>query len=187
MASSPHDDVSLGKWKLPRGATGVVSSGISHMDKKYWNDAGGKHPLSEFWPDRFLVNPADPSSGPVRSDQIRPMRSRSGDGSRKPYFSTEGLDGVWIPYGGNSSYPHPRIFEARALISYLGGPSICPGRFLAKNVVFFFCALLITRFDIEPLNDDSFQLDPWRYGLGAARTKYPVPVRIRKRIDLDVI
>ncbi|TAQ84954.1 hypothetical protein B7494_g6726 [Chlorociboria aeruginascens] len=140
MASSPHDNVGLGKWRLPRGATAVVSSGISHMDKGFWNDGGGKHPLDEFWADRFLIDPADPSSGPLRSNKIRSAGNRGGDRSGKPYFSTEGLDGLWIPYGG--------------------GPSICPGRFLAKNAVFFTCALLVTEFDIEPLND-SFEIDPW--------------------------
>ncbi|EED23458.1 conserved hypothetical protein [Talaromyces stipitatus ATCC 10500] len=161
MASSQHNDVNLGKWNLPKGATGVVSSGISHMDETYWNDAGGKHPLNEFWPDRFLIHPETPLSGPARPDQMRFTHGSKAGGSKIPYFSMEGLDGVWIPYGG--------------------GPSICPGRFLAKNVVFFFCALLISEFDIEPLDDHSFQLDPWRYGLGTARTKYPVPVRVRRR------
>jgi hypothetical protein len=50
-----------------------------------------------------------------------------------------------------------------------------------------FCALLVTEFDVEPLSDESFQLDPWRYGLGTARTKYPVPVRIRRRINKEAI
>lgn len=88
------------------------------------------------------------------------------------------------------SSPYLTLFEACNTKLHLGGPSICPGRFLAKNIVFFFCALLVTEFDIEPLNDESFQLDPWRYGLGTARVKYPVPVRIRSRANrghLEVI
>lgn len=99
MASSPHNDVNLGMWKLPKGATGVVSSGISHMDDTYWNDAGGNHPLSEFWPDRFLVDPANKLSGPARSGHPR-STSPNSSSFRKPHFSMEGLDGVWIPYGG---------------------------------------------------------------------------------------
>lgn len=66
------------------------------------------------------------------------------------------------------------------------GSFLCK-EFLAKNVVFFFCALLVTEFDLEPLNDDSFQLHPWRYGLGTARTKYPVPIRIRGRTVKEAI
>lgn len=104
MASSSHNDVNLGKWKLPKGDTGVVSSGISHMDDTYWNDAGGQHPLSEFWPGRFLVDPANRLSGPARSTQTR-STSPNGSNYEKPHFSMEGLDGVWIPYGGESCVP----------------------------------------------------------------------------------
>lgn len=85
------------------------------------------------------------------------------------------------------SSPNLACSKRAILTLYVGGPSICPGRFLAKNVVFFFCALLITEFDIELLDDESFQLDPWRYGLGTARAKYPVPVRIRRRADKNTI
>lgn len=99
MASSPHDNVNLGRWKLPKGATGVVSSGISHMDDMYWNDAGGQHPLSEFWPDRFLIDPANKLSGPMRPAQTHSNIPNSSS-SESPHFSMEGLDGVWIPYGG---------------------------------------------------------------------------------------
>jgi hypothetical protein len=39
------------------------------MDNTYWNDAGGKHPLSEFWLGRFLFDPVNQLSGPARSGQ----------------------------------------------------------------------------------------------------------------------
>ncbi|KAK0616091.1 cytochrome P450 [Bombardia bombarda] len=167
MASSPHDNVSLGKWKLPKGGIALVNSSISHTDVSLWNTKNGLHPLDSFWADRFLIDPADPLSGPVKPE-ARTAASRHasvrGDGgvnaTERPYFSTEGLDGAWIPYGG--------------------GPSICPGRFLAKNVMFFTCALLVSEFDIEPLTE-RLELDPWRFGLGVGRPKYPVPVRVRKR------
>ena len=102
MASSPHDNVNLGKWQLPKGSISVVSSGISHMESTYWNDAGGKHPLSEFWPGRFLVDPANQLDGPARSAQSR-TNKYDNSSSGKPQFSLEGLDGVWIPYGGKLS------------------------------------------------------------------------------------
>lgn len=98
----------------------------------------------------------------------------------------------WMVFGYHMevrlvSLSRPTSFKACGTENLVGGPSICPGRFLAKNVVFFFCALLITEFHIEPLNHDSFQLDPLRYGLGTARVKNPVPVRIRRRIDEEII
>lgn len=64
---------------------------------------------------------------------------------------------------------------------YVGGPAICPGRFLAKNIIMFTCAALISEFDIVPTGDvDLTDLDMSRYGLGVVRPKAPVPVRIRR-------
>lgn len=109
MASSPHQDATIGKWKLPKGATGVVSSGVSHLDKAFWNDGGGQHPLNEFWPDRFLVDPTDPSSGPAAPSHrlYSPEKHKAGD-LRERYFSLKGLDGIWIPYGGKACFL-PRV------------------------------------------------------------------------------
>ena len=67
---------------------------------------------------------------------------------------------------------------------YVGGPAICPGRFLAKNIIMFTCAALISEFDIVPTGDvDLTDLDMSRYGLGVVRPKAPVPVRIRRQMD----
>ena len=64
---------------------------------------------------------------------------------------------------------------------YVGGPAMCPGRFLAKNIIMFTCAALISEFDIVPTADvDLTDLDMSRYGLGVVRPKAPAPVRIRK-------
>ncbi|KAL7621629.1 hypothetical protein AAE478_008955 [Parahypoxylon ruwenzoriense] len=100
MVSSPHTDVSLGRWRLPKGRIGLVNSNLSHMDANSWNTKVGAHPVDEFWAERFLIDPSDPSSGPInpkiRGADTRPGRSGRGDVT----FSTEGLEGSWIPYGG---------------------------------------------------------------------------------------
>jgi hypothetical protein len=101
MLSSPHSDVSLGRWWMPRGAVGLVHSGVTHKDESFWNTRDGAHPVHSFWADRFITDPKYPSSGPVRSDvhdaAIRPEHNNN-DG--KPTFSIQGLEASWMPYGG---------------------------------------------------------------------------------------
>ncbi|PQE22131.1 hypothetical protein CJF30_00010750 [Rutstroemia sp. NJR-2017a BBW] len=102
MSSAPHQDITVGKWRLPRGANAVVSTGITHTDNTHWNDQGGLAPLSEFWADRFIVRPGDVRSGPTKYGKAQAAGARVEEAFDKPYFSTEGLEGVWIPYGGES-------------------------------------------------------------------------------------
>ena len=104
FASSPHSDVLLDRWKLPRGGLGLVNTDIPHTDISVWNTKNGLHPVDSFWAERFLVDPADPSSGPLsrqftRSDDAASEEKHEGAGQHK-YFSTQGLGGSWIPYGG---------------------------------------------------------------------------------------
>lgn len=107
LVSAPADsDVDLGRWLLPRGSVGVLNSGISHMDATFWNTRNGQHPVTEFWADRFLVDPHDPESGPINPAHRQGPYSRPSDrqpsdmGNDKPYFSMEGTEGSWFPYGG---------------------------------------------------------------------------------------
>jgi cytochrome P450 len=122
------------------------------------------HPVGTFWADRFLINPRDVSSGPispaVRETQTGWTAAQRADGDGEPFYSTEGLEASWFPYGG--------------------GYSICPGRHLAKNVIIFAAAVLATEFDIEFLTD-SLVLDKWRFGLGIAKPTNELPFRIRRR------
>lgn len=104
MVSSPHADVSLGRWWMPKGAAALVSSGITHMDDSYWNTREGLHPVCSFWADRFVTYPHDTSSGPVQPmarDQYLPD-PQSSDG--KPSFSLQGLEASWMPYGGKHQF-----------------------------------------------------------------------------------
>lgn len=169
MVTSPHVDVHLGKWSLPKGRIGLMNAGISHMDEAFWNSGYGDHPVSSFWADRFIIDPADSESGPVAAhirespDWTEPRRVGDDTASdNKPYFSMDGTEGSWYPYGG--------------------GHSICPGRFLAKSVILFTCAVLARDYDIEILTD-KVEMSTWRFGLGVGGLKSAVPFRIRKRCE----
>lgn len=101
MVSSPHSDVSLGKWRLPRGKLGLLNSGLSHMDEEFWNTKGGLHPVDSFWADRFLIYPSDSSSGPINPALRTGQRSDRAP-NQGVYYSTEGIEASWFPYGGES-------------------------------------------------------------------------------------
>ncbi|KAI1737522.1 cytochrome P450 [Xylaria scruposa] len=156
MFSSPHEDVFIGKWRLPRGEKAIISTSIAHRDQSVWNTREGKFPLDNFWADRFIVDPSDPLSGPVIQNTEKNQRHDA----TEPFFSTHGLEGSWIPFGG--------------------GPSACPGRFLAKTVIMSTCALLVSKFDVDVLTE-SFQFSPMRFGLGVAKVEGPIRIRIRQR------
>ncbi|KAF1849695.1 cytochrome P450 [Cucurbitaria berberidis CBS 394.84] len=160
MVSSPHADVSLGRWWMPKGGTALVSSGMTHMDNNYWNTRDGLYPVRSFWADRFVTYSHDQSSGPVQL-AVRDKRQsepRGKDG--KPSFSVQGLEASWMPYGG--------------------GNAICPGRFLAKRVTLFTIALMTREFDIE-IRPHTLEMGSWKFGMGVEKPKKPIAFRIRRR------
>lgn len=106
VVTSPHEDTRVGQWLLPKGTLAVLNTAISHMDKTFWNTQDMRHPVDAFWAERFLVDPADPSSGPARME-CRPPKSTPLAGTDKPYFSVTGLDGSWFPFGGEMLCPVP--------------------------------------------------------------------------------
>lgn len=176
---APHEDVNLGKWLLPKGGIALTSSEPAHMDTTLWNTKNGEHPVHSFWADRFLVDPSDPTSGPIIPElrektlfQKRPANLES-----KPYYSTEGCEGSWIPYGGKNA---PFSFLTSTIDKYSGGHSMCPGRFFSKYVMTTACALLARDFDIE-LYSSSIEWSTRRYGFGAQLFKGKLPFRIRRR------
>ena len=105
---SPHEDVSLGKWLLPKGGIALISSEPAHMDTTFWNTKNGKHKVDSFWADRFLIDPSDPSSGPILPGlrESDGFEKKSANLESKPYYSTKGCEGSWIPYGGKK-FPPP--------------------------------------------------------------------------------
>ncbi|KAI1323858.1 cytochrome P450 [Xylariaceae sp. FL0255] len=165
MVSSSQDEIQLGRWSLPKGSIAMLNSSVAHQDASFWNTADGAHPVKSFWADRFLATRSDPRSGPVAPELRRTWPTKkipsdgSSDDSDKLYFSAEGLEASYFPYGG--------------------GHSICPGRHLAKNVVITTAALMASEFDIEFLTE-SLILDKWRYGLGLATPTNDIQFRIRR-------
>lgn len=130
--NSPHADR---KWRLPKGTTNLVNSELSHMNSDFWNTKNGAHPLQTFWPDRFLIDPADPSTGLTKSLNLN-INGRKDD---KPYFSLDGLEAAWIPYGGKSATEFTRPM-CMLLTPIAGGRIVCSGRFMAKNAIIMVCA-----------------------------------------------
>ncbi|ORY70233.1 cytochrome P450 [Pseudomassariella vexata] len=146
---SPHCDVGLGSWWLPKNRVCMVNTYASHMDASFWNTRDGEFPVEEFWAERFLIDPKDERSGPVR-----------GMCRYEPFFSVQGLEGAWIPYGG--------------------GYAACPGRHFAKRIIFYTTSLMLTCFDIQILNE-RLVMDNSSFGLGTQKPKQQVRFRIRRR------
>ncbi|KAK5625606.1 hypothetical protein RRF57_001322 [Xylaria bambusicola] len=182
MYSSPYEDVNLGKWVLPKGAHALVMSHPNHMDASFWNTRNGKHPVQTFWADRFMVDPCDPNSGPVNPELCKTPRQEKPSSEQKPYFSLEGCQGAWLPYGGRFLNPDDslyRIASDQVSPSPLGGHGMCPGRFLAKAIIVFTSALIVSEYDLE--FKGALEFTNTRYGFGIADLKNRVPFRIRKR------
>lgn len=106
-----HGDLTLGKWRIPKGSYGLISAGIAHTNRDAWNTREDRYRLQSFWADRFILDPCDPLSGPCKSRTNQPwfnMRHSEDDSNREkqqPYFTTQGLEGSWIPYGGKLRNP----------------------------------------------------------------------------------
>ena len=144
---------------LPRDEIVLIATIPSHIDTKIWNiGKAGEHPLDQFWAERFLVYPGDPTSGP-KTNKYHQVLDPSERG--KPRFSLNGLGGIWIPYGGG--------FRA------------CPGRRFAKREILMTLAVMVTMFDVEIDKTKPLRIDRRANGLGAQRPKTSIPFRIRRR------
>ncbi|KAF2710377.1 cytochrome P450 [Pleomassaria siparia CBS 279.74] len=162
---SPHEDVAVGRWWLPRNEVSMVSSYVSHMNTGVWNTQHGKHPVTSFWPERFLVDSRDDQSGPMRRDLVEAAAATTMNKTRnskddEPHFTLQGLSGAWIPYGG--------------------GFGACPGRLLAKRIILYTCALLVSEFDVK-INTRDFEMDSSGFGLGTQKPEGQIAFAIRKR------
>ena len=155
---SPHEDVRVGSWWLPRNEVSMVASYVSHMNTDLWNTQEGKHPVTSFWAERFLLDPNDDQSGPLKhaKEENMPAKTR-GVGV---HFSNKGLGGAWIPYGG--------------------GFGACPGRLLAKRIIMFTCALLVSEYEVD-IRTQNFEMDSSEFGLGTQKPKGAIAFAIRKR------
>jgi hypothetical protein len=184
---SVQSNLPIGSWWLPRSKIAMVSSHVCHMDKDVWNTQDGKHPINTFWSDRFLVKKEDRLSGPLKPDIRARMgldtKTRRGEvGSRNEsedvFCDMRGLEGSWIPYGGKillSQRTCETIIDA-----LLGGFGACPGKLVTKRLMLWFCAYMITHYDVEVLTR-SWGVDDSRYGFGMQQPNQDIAFRLRKR------
>lgn len=181
MRNVNRKDLSLDDWLIPRGNVVGVSTYDAHHNEKVWNTGSedNPHPLHEFWAERFLVYPDDIRSGPLKpgytpnpkhmhtqprptpSSSLPPAGTAAAAASQKaPYFSIDGLSGIWIPYGG--------------------GQNKCPGRHFAKQEILLTLASLFSYFEIELMGPGP-KMD-WRtYGTGVLAPRSSVRFKVRRR------
>ncbi|KAI1179675.1 cytochrome P450 [Nemania sp. FL0916] len=139
-------DMNIRDWIIPRRKVIVTPTTVAHMDPGAWNTGmNDEHPVDEFWVGRFLK---------YTSESVHDA----------PTYTTKGLEGSWIPYGG--------------------GPRQCPGRHFAKRQILFTISLMVNLFDCEILGkgrdvQEDFTLNG--YGSGVSHPAGKVPMRIRRR------
>ncbi|KAI4859213.1 cytochrome P450 [Hypoxylon rubiginosum] len=151
-------DFSFCGWRIKKGEVLTVSSHTEAMNQEVWGVGGdlSSHALDKFWSHRFLVNPDDSNSGPLRNP-----RTKRAAGNKDLSFSTDGLAGTWIPYGG--------------------GRSLCPGRHFAKREIMLTTAAFLTAYEID-LNPDTIpSVNMSHFGFGTMPPKGKLPCRIRRR------
>ncbi|KAL2060528.1 hypothetical protein VTL71DRAFT_9169 [Oculimacula yallundae] len=150
------DNFSFRGWHIKKDEVLSLSTRTEAMNEDVWNSSS--HPLTEFYSDRFIVDPNDPSSGPFKEQKVKTK-----DG--KPYFALDGSsNGAWIPYGG--------------------GNHLCPGRHFAKREIITTIALLLSAYDMDLINEekDKPEVDMKCFGFGTMPPDRPVAFRIRCRL-----
>ena len=163
---SPASDFRLGGWHFKKSEPIIISSYNAGRDASVWNQGilDNPHSVDEFWARRFVWDPKDFNSGPVRSSVSSQQTSKEGHAqSIEPSFSLNGTAGAWIPYGG--------------------GLRMCPGRHFAKEEIILTSAIMLTSFDIELLGDPSSFIEPDLdyFMFGVMPPKGRIAARIRKR------
>lgn len=158
VRESAHRDFSFQGWEVRRNEVLTVSSYTEALNEDIWStgESSQSYPLDKFWARRFLVDPSDSASGPVRN----PKRRKAANG--EPYFSVAGLEGTWIPYGG--------------------GRSLCPGRHFAKREIMSTTAAFLATYEIELEFDHVPDSDMSQFGFGTMPPKGKLPCRIRRRL-----
>lgn len=167
------DNFKIGAWDFPRDQMILASSWHEHRDKDVWNEGpvkGIMHPVEEFWAERFLVYPDDPSSGPRKPDSKSKANVRFSDneknypkveGGNEPVFTVDPMQGSFMPYGG--------------------GMKMCPGRFYAKQEIMVATAMFLTMFDIELEKKELPQPDMTYYPFGVVPPLGKFPASMRRR------
>ncbi|KAG8532443.1 uncharacterized protein KY384_002320 [Bacidia gigantensis] len=139
------NDLTLGKWSIPKGSFIGLYSRSAGLNSDVWKTgtADDPHPVEAFWAERFLVYPKETRPSESRSsdpdglkDEQRPHpKSRPctpvlpEKSSAKPIFSTRGLNNVYVPFNG--------------------GTLACPGRQFARYEAINTLVEFALNFDIE--------------------------------------
>ncbi|KUI61982.1 Cholesterol 7-alpha-monooxygenase [Cytospora mali] len=157
-----QDHYNLGGWHIKKGETVCLSTRNELLDSDFWNAGtlADPHPVSDFWADRFLLYPNDPSSGPLKEPKRRTGNKDSLVGE-EPSFSLDGCTWNWVPFGG--------------------GRNLCPGRHFAKREIMLTAAIFLKAYDIELLTDTLPGPDESVFGFGTMPPNAKVPCRIRRR------
>ena len=99
----PHQALDIGDRTIPSNKVFIFNTWLAHTDKAIWNTKNGTYPTEEFWARRFIIDPKDPSSGPCRSQRKADTDPASGvEDTDRVRYSTDGLEGAWIPFGGRT-------------------------------------------------------------------------------------
>ncbi|KAL8754254.1 MAG: hypothetical protein Q9184_005168 [Pyrenodesmia sp. 2 TL-2023] len=169
------DNYSFRGWHIKKNEVLSISTRTEAMSKDIWSTGGpgDPHPLDTMWAERFIVDPRDPSSGPLRVPKIKAQpqnhtvaeKQEDGDADvARQRFSMDGLSASWIPYGG--------------------GTSLCPGRHFAKQEIITTAAILLSAYEMElnvPKRGKEPQTDMRCFGFGTMPPDRAIPFRIRRR------
>jgi len=168
-----RDNFSFRGWHIKKNEVLSVATRTEAMNEEIWSSGGegDPHPPDTFWSDRFIVNPEDPSSGPLRLPKQKKNKRafgspshRAADDVGKARFSMDGLSASWIPYGG--------------------GQSLCPGRHFAKREIITATAIFLTAYDMELVEEkgkERPQVDMSCFGFGTMPPDRVIPFRVRRR------
>lgn len=179
------DTFRLGRWRFSRDVPIFSTSWLGGHDPTFWNEGTigpgpdgkpkAKHPVEEFWAERFLEYPDDPSSGPIRkTDAAAPGKNARSD----PNITAE---------GEKAARPPPRIVTsgmAGNFYPYGGGLNICPGRFFAKQEIMAGVAFMLRAFEFDIVDADAWRAvkpDMGYFPFGIVPPKGQMPVRMRRR------
>lgn len=158
--STVNSNFKLGPWKFPKDAMILASIWFAGHDKNVWNEgANGEHDIESFWPERFIVYPNDPHSGPRKPDSSK----HASEKIAKPKVITDTVNGSWVPYGG--------------------GQQICPGRFYAKQEAIGAMAMFLSKFDVELTGNKDLKPDFAYFSLGILPPKGKIPAKLRRRSE----
>jgi cytochrome P450 len=164
IVRSTTRSVEVEGWTFPKHAYLMAPSNFGNFNESVWNTgtAEAPHPLDTFWPERFLIYPDDPTSGPLRTNQTTDTREKT-DNSEGPKYSEHGLKGVYFPFGGSM---HP-----------------CPGRQFSQFEVLNTLAILVLNYDVEICVEPGWtpKMKTKHFAFGTLPPAQQAPFRIRRK------